>query len=173
VLFPNRVKRRAHQSAIRIVDTLWRDFPAIHSDAQILGSEHRPFRQTRFQQAKRTIADVVEPIGNADVKPGAVRRIGHGANFSLAIEETEPGTQRLHATRRQECPCAKGDWKEVAESRFLIQGETILPGLAMRVKTWPVIGVNQSHREKLRILRTRTNEGGNVFPSMNITPSNE
>jgi len=82
------------------------------------------------------------------VKPGAARRIGHGANFSLAIDETEPGTQRLHATRRQECPRAKGDWKKVAESRFLIQGETILPGLAMRVKTWPVISANQSDREE-------------------------
>jgi hypothetical protein len=163
VLFPNRVQRRAHQSAIRIVDTLWRDFPAIHSHAQILGSEHRLFRQTRLNRAKCTIACVVEAIGNADVKPGAARRIGHSANFSLAIDEAKPGTQRLHATRRQECPCAKGDWKEVAESRFLIQGETILPGLTMRVKIWPVIGVNQSHREKLRILGTRTIEGGNFF----------
>ena len=148
MLFPNRVKQRAHQLVIRIVDALWRDFPAIHSHAQILGSERRPFRQTRFQRAKRTIAGVVEAIGNTDVKPSAARRIAHSANFSLAIDETEPGTQRLHATRRQECPCAKGNWKEVAESRFLIQGETILPGLAMRVKTWPVISANQSDREE-------------------------
>jgi len=97
---------------------------------------------------KRTNAGVVEAIGNTDVKPSAARRIGHSANFSLAIDETEPGTQRLHATRRQECPCAKGGWKEGAESRFLIQGETILPGLAMRVKTWPVISANQSDREE-------------------------
>jgi hypothetical protein len=135
--------------AISIVDALWRDFPAIHSDAQILGSKRRPFRQALFQRAKRTIAGVVEAIGNTDVKPSAARRIAHGANFSLAIDETEPGTQRPHATRSQECPCAKGDWKKVAESRFLKQEELILPGLAMRVKTWPVISVNQSRRAQL------------------------
>jgi hypothetical protein len=146
VPFPNRVKRRAHQPEVRIGDTLWRDFAAIHTHAQILGLERRPFRQTHFHRTKRAISGVVEAIDNTHVKPSAARRIGHGANFSLAIDETEARAERLHATRSQKCPCAKGGWKEDAEPRVLKQDEMILPGLAMRVKTWPVISANQSDR---------------------------
>jgi hypothetical protein len=83
------------------------------------------------------------------VKPSAARRIGHGANFSLAIDETEAGAEGLHATRSQECPCAKGGWKEDAEPRVLKQDEMILPVLAVRVKTWPVISAAHSYREQL------------------------
>jgi hypothetical protein len=82
------------------------------------------------------------------MKPSAPRRIGHGANFSLAIDETEARTEGLHATRSQKCPCAKGGRKEDAEPRVLKQDEMILPGLAVRVKTWPVIPANQSGREE-------------------------
>src|SRR6202035_6015677 len=97
-LFPGRIKRRAHQSAVLIGDALRRDFAPVDGHAQIPRSEGGPFRQPHFHRTKRPIAGVVEAIDNSYVKPSAISLIGHCVNFSLAIDEPEARTQWLHAT---------------------------------------------------------------------------
>ena len=71
VLFPNWIKRRAHQSGVRTRGILRRDFAAVNVHAQILRSECRPFRQSHFHRTKRAIAGVFEAIDNSYVEARA------------------------------------------------------------------------------------------------------
>jgi len=88
----------------------------------------------RYKERKRPIAGVVEAIDNSYVKPSPAGRIGHRANFSLAIDEPEARTKWLHATRGQVCQRAEREQKEDTQTGFLNQDGAILPGRAMRVK---------------------------------------
>ena len=74
-----------------------------------------------------------------------VRRIGNGANFGLSIDKTEAGTEGLHTARGQQCPRTKRSGKRDAKPCLPGQDETILPGLAVRVKKLLAAIVNWDH----------------------------
>jgi hypothetical protein len=133
-LVPRRIKGRPHHPEICRRPSLRGNFRAPDDDAQVLLAKHRSFGQTNFKGAERTIAGILEFID--DVKMDAAWRCARNENLRLPVGKLKAGAQGLDAARREHCPRNKGNRKNNPQPYFRKQGETILPGLGVLVKSW-------------------------------------
>ena len=115
-----------HHPDISLRTVLRGNFRALDDDAQVLLAKHRPFGQTNFEGAERTIAGIFEFIG--DLKMDAARRGAGNENLRLPISKLIARAKGMDAARRQECARAQDNAKKVSRPGFHKQDEVILPG---------------------------------------------
>ena len=113
---------------------LQRGLPVIDPEAQILCSEVWPLRHPHFQRPQRTVPGVVQMIDNANVEP--VGRACGGTNLRLTVYKIKAGTERRYTTGCQKRPGAKSSGTKKAKACFPVQDGLILPGRAVRVKSY-------------------------------------
>jgi hypothetical protein len=108
------------------------NFHAFDEDAQVLLAEHWARWQTNFEGTERTIAGILEFIGNA--KMDASRRSSGDENLRLPIGKLKARAKGMDAARREKCPRAQDSADKYSRPYFRKQDEMILPGRRWLVK---------------------------------------